>query len=579
MKKILLFPFLLSFSLFLNAQLFTDITAGLTGLSNSHAAWGDFDNDSDLDLLMCGQTTSGIPTAKIFRNDSGTFTDINAGLEGVTKGAAVWADYDNDGDLDFVLTGENSLNKTFLYRNDNGVFTEISNNFEYFGDYSFAAWGDYDNDGDLDICFTGGWETRLYINNSDHSFTESGLSFIGMAGSRIAWADYDGDGDLDFLLTGDTGGGMKAYLYKNNNGIFEEILLEITGLSSGSVEWGDYDNDGDFDILIMGFDDYIEQKAFVYRNDGNNVFANIYAGLPPTALGSAAWGDFDNDGDLDIAIAGKLAGCGSFTSAVYENVGNDFFNQVNNANLTAAERSFVCWGDFDNDTDLDLILTGINSGGSSFTTIYRNDGSLPNFAPDTPTNLSFEASGSEVILSWDKANDTQTPQEGLTYNVCVGTQSGLYDICSPMASLNTGYRKVTAFGNTSLNNMMKVNGLTEGSTYFWTVQTIDNTFEGSEFAPEQSFTVVYTGLNQKEEGMFSLLPNPTSGAFKIRNLSDNTENTVIKVYDNTGRKIKELTFTNGKKIIIDAGGWDTGLYFVSIIIDQKETAIRKIMVK
>ncbi len=580
MKKLFTLSLSLAFATLLNAQIFTNINAGLTGISNSYFAWGDYDNDSDLDILMCGQTTSGTPVTKIYNNDNGNFTDINAGLSGVTKGAAVWGDYDNDGDLDILITGENSDNKTFLYRNDNGNFTETANDFEYFGDYSFAAFGDYDNDGDLDICITGNWKTKIYTNNEDHSFSDSEIALFDMSGGRADWADYDGDGDLDLLLTGDTGGGKKAYIYKNNDGTFEEILLEITGLGSGAVKWGDYDSDGDFDILIMGFDDYIEQRAFVYRNDGNNVFTNIYAGLAPVAMGSAAWGDFDNDGDLDIAITGKLAGCGSFTSAVYENVGNDFFNQVNNANLTAAERSFVCWGDFDNDTDLDLILSGINSGGSSFTTVYRNDGSLPNFAPETPENLSFTASGGEVILSWDKAGDTQTPQDGLTYNVCLGTQSGVYDIISPVANMNTGYRKVPAFGNTSLNNMMIVKGLVEGNTYYWTVQTLDNTFEGSGFAPEQSFTVVYTGLNQLEEEGFSLFPNPASGEFEIGNLSDDSKNTTVRIYDNTGRKIKELTFTGtGKKIVIDAEGWDAGLYFVNIFTDQKETVIRKIMIK
>jgi predicted nucleotidyltransferase len=579
MKKIFLITLTFVFAAFLNAQVFIDVNAGLTGISNSYIAWGDYDNDSDLDILMCGQTTSGTPVTKIYNNDNGSFTNINAGLAGVTKGAAVWGDYDIDGDLDILITGENSDNKTFLYRNDNGNFTEVSNNFEYFGDYSFAAWGDYDNDGDQDICITGNWKTKIYRNNDDHSFSDSEIPLFDLSGGRADWADYDGDGDLDLLLTGDTGGGKKAYIYKNNDGTFEEILLEITGLGSGAVKWGDYDSDGDFDILIMGFDDYIEQRAFVYRNDGNDVFTNIYAGLAPVAMGSAAWGDFDNDGDLDIALTGKLAGCGSFTSAVYENVGNDFFNQVNNANLTAAERSFVCWGDFDNDSDLDLILSGINSGGSSFTTVYRNDGSLPNFAPGIPENLSFTASGGEVVLSWDKANDTQTPQDGLTYNVCLGSQSGVYDIISPSA-MNTGYREIPAFGNTSLNNMMKIKGLVEGDTYYWTVQTLDNTFEGSEFAPEQSFTVIYTGVSQMEEQAFSLSPNPSTGKFEISNLKVNTGNAIIKIYDKTGKIMKKLTVSGTDvNIVVDASEWSAGLYFVTVVIDQKETATRKIMVK
>ena len=579
MKKIFLITLTFVFAALLNAQIFIDVNAGLTGISNSYVAWCDYDNDSDLDVFLCGETTSGTPVAKIYNNDNGAFTNISTGLTGVTKGAGVWGDYDVDGDLDILVTGENSDNKTYLYRNDNGIFTAVSNDFEYFGAYSSAAWGDFDNDGDLDICISGSWKTRIYTNNSDHSFSDSEVQLIDLSGSRPDWADYDGDGDLDLLLTGDTGGGMKAYIYKNNDGIFEEILLNIAGLSSGSVEWGDYDSDGDFDILIMGFDDYIEQKASIYRNDGDNSFIDIYAGLPPVALGNATWGDFDNDGDPDIAITGKLASCGSFASAVYENVGNDYFNQVNNASLTASERSFVCWGDFDNDTDLDLILTGINSGGSSFTTVYRNDGSLPNFAPETPTNLSFTASGGEVVLSWDKATDTQTPQDGLTYNVCLGTQSGVYDIISPMALMNTGYREVPVFGNTSLNNMMRVKDLVEGNTYYWTVQTLDNTFEGSEFAPEQSFTVLYTGVESEsvEEPEFSVYPNPTSDRFEVKSL--NTNNSVVRIYELTGRLMKEIIFSDAEeKAVVDVSEWKKGIYLIRMLRDSKEVGIKKVMV-
>ncbi len=69
---------------------------------------------------------------------------------------------------------------------------------------------------------------------------------------------------------------------------------------------------GDLDVLIMGFDDYVTPNALIYRNDGNNQFVNIFAGLAPVTLGKASWADFDNDGDLDLAITGKFAGCGTF---------------------------------------------------------------------------------------------------------------------------------------------------------------------------------------------------------------------------------------------------------------------------
>jgi len=244
MKKIFLITLTFVFAAFLNAQIFIDVNAGLTGISNSYIAWGDFDNDSDLDILMCGQTTSGTPVTKIYNNDNGSFTDINAGLAGVTKGAAVWGDYDIDGDLDILITGENSDNKTFLYRNDNGNFTEVSNNFEYFGDYSFAAWGDYDNDGDLDI-FIGGtyeaggtWPRVIYINNNDGTFTRLNNTVLTDSSTYTrggSWGDYDNDGDIDLITARDG----KNRLYTNeldNENHF--INIRLTGVTANKSAIG-----------------------------------------------------------------------------------------------------------------------------------------------------------------------------------------------------------------------------------------------------------------------------------------------------------------------------------------------------
>ena len=70
-------------------------------------AWGDYDQDGDLDILLTGQTNSN-PNAisPVYRNTSGTFSDISAGLTGVTQSSAAWGDYDNDGDLDILLAGQ-----------------------------------------------------------------------------------------------------------------------------------------------------------------------------------------------------------------------------------------------------------------------------------------------------------------------------------------------------------------------------------------------------------------------------------------------------------------------------------------
>jgi len=101
---------------------FTLSSIDLTGVYQSSVAWGDYDNDGDLDILLTGKAGSNNPVAKVYRNDSGTFTDIGASLTGVYGGSAAWGDYDNDGDLDILLTG---MNVCKVYRNDSGTFTDV----------------------------------------------------------------------------------------------------------------------------------------------------------------------------------------------------------------------------------------------------------------------------------------------------------------------------------------------------------------------------------------------------------------------------------------------------------------------
>jgi hypothetical protein len=142
---------------------FVEINAGLPGVNaSSSLSWGDYDNDGDLDLALSGQSTgqsySGF-ISRIYRNDNGVFIDINAGLPGIDFGSLSWGDYDNDGDLDLVLsgsTGSSLISK--IYRNDNGVFMDINAGLPgagYNGKYTSLSWGDYDNDGDLDIVLAG----------------------------------------------------------------------------------------------------------------------------------------------------------------------------------------------------------------------------------------------------------------------------------------------------------------------------------------------------------------------------------------------------------------------------------------
>ncbi len=247
---------------------FTDLgNLGITNSLRSSASWGDFDNDGDLDVLVTGFAAND-DFARVFRNNNGTFVDHQANLFKTGNGAAAWGDYDKDGDLDIVLTGRdrstgNSISK--IYRNDNGSFIDIAAPLVGVR-YSSVDWGDYDNDGDLDILIAGRISgginaTRLYRNDGNNSFTNIPTSLPDVSFGTVDWGDYDADGDLDILLSGTSASGRQTNIFRNDAGSFTNISAGLTQLNNSSADWGDYDNDGDLDFIISGQQDRDNQSA------------------------------------------------------------------------------------------------------------------------------------------------------------------------------------------------------------------------------------------------------------------------------------------------------------------------------
>jgi hypothetical protein len=369
---------------------FIDTGAGLTGVDSSSVAWGDYDNDGDLDIVLSGWA-DGSRVSKVYRNDAGAFADISAGLIGLTEGSLDWGDYDNDGDLDILLTGHSVIAPmSQVYRNDGGgAFSDISAGLTgVFG--SSAAWGDCDNDGDLDILLTGTSGlypsyaplSKVYRNDTPSGFTDIGAALTAVRSSAAAWGDYDNDGDLDILLAGLATDGRVSKVYRND-GVsgFSDIGAGLTGVSSGSVAWGDVDHDGDLDILLTGHTG-VSEVSQVYRNDGSGVFTDIGAALAGVAYGSGAWGDCDNDGDLDIVLTGLMGS--TRVSKVYRNDGLGAFTDIG-AGLTPVTESAVAWGDAEGDGDLDILLTGQDDMTASISRLYRNN-SRPALGAVTPSS-------------------------------------------------------------------------------------------------------------------------------------------------------------------------------------------------
>jgi PKD repeat protein len=451
---------------------FSRLSQGIPMLYGASAAWGDYDNDNDMDLFVTGRLTNfDGETTRIYKNNGDTtFTEIILDMQGRYSGSIALGDSDNDNDLDILISGKNTSGQdgAKIIRNDgNDHFTEQPDSFAS-TQYSSAIWGDVDNDGDLDISVNAG----LYRNNGKGSFKEEIQSGQYADMTNNSFADYDNDKDLDFFISCQW---VKKELYRNVNGIFSKLTSNYAPLFNGSMDWADYDKDGDMDLLISGLDSLRNNLTLISRNDGNGTFYNIDAEIRGVNSGQAHWGDFDNDGDADIVVVGWS---GSRILKVYGNKGNDLFEEIYDHPLDphdlTEQVNYAIWGDYNNDGNLDFVKNGL---------IFSNNYNTPNIPPQAPDSLKVTIKGFDAVFSW---TDNKNPT-GVTYNLRIGTTPGGYEIVSPMADTKTGYRRIPANGNAQNNTSWFIKDLKPAVTYYWSVQAIDAAFKGGPWTPEQSF--------------------------------------------------------------------------------------------
>ncbi len=478
----------------------------LPGVCYSAVAWGDYDNDGRLDILLTGATNfysfPGSGIAQVWRNTGNGFSNINAGLPGVSFGAVAWGDYDNDGLLDILLTGVDTNGQVIsqVWRNTGSGFTNINAGLPGVS-LGAVAWGDYDNDGLLDILLTGLDTNGQFISqvwrNTGNGFVNINAGLPGVAYNSVAWGDYDNDGRLDILLAGITntlnnGFPGVAEVWRNTGSGFTNINAGLPGIWYGSSAWGDYDNDGRLDVLLTGSSNSdFSADTELWRNTGSG-FTPISTGLPGIMLGSIAWGDYDNDGQSDIAFIGATdLSASGITAGIWRNTGSGFTN-LTGTGLPGTEYGSLAWGDYDNDGRLDILVTGAtgfdtnSNPGGFISQVWRNTTPLTNTPPATPTGLSVTPSGTTMVFSWNAASDAQTPASGLTYNLRVGTTPGGGDLVGPMAA-SSGLRRLPQMGNMQHTLSHTISGLPLGQPLYWSVQAVDNAFAGSPFAAEQSF--------------------------------------------------------------------------------------------
>jgi len=305
-----------------------------------------------------------------------------------TGGGGAWGDIDGDGINDLALpvvydsTGLNSAPPLVFRSLGNGQFVKYL--IPELADEAVASRNiniiDMNNDGLNDIFISRNSGDLLLIKKSDGTYQKISMTQYTQGGiPNSSWADYDNDGYLDLLVTTYLGLGTSSdkILLHNNAGdgtfarITEGELVTDFGYTR-ETQWADYDNDGDQDVIVLNqaTSASVQRQTRLYKNNGDGTFTRELGSVFESFIDgdrSCSWGDYDNDGHLDIFIAGTN------TNRLYRNLGDGTFTQVTGSvveeDYTVTEGTYGSgWGDIDNDGDLDLFAIGFN------TILYYNNG-------------------------------------------------------------------------------------------------------------------------------------------------------------------------------------------------------------
>lgn len=471
------------------------------GLVKGSMEWADYDGDGYLDVFISGsgKTTSTANRAELWKNNgNNTFTKVESAVfTAMSNTGSQWIDFNNDGRPDIFVAGSTSSSRagavSRLYKNNgDGTFTQVTVPFP--GIYNNStkagvAWADYDNDGYIDVILSGLTQTannnvtKLYKNNGDETFTEvfSG-TFAVSSNSSLTWVDYNNDGFKDLVLQTKVSSNVITRLYKNNTGqSFTEVAktdAPFVNVESSGITWGDYNNDGLPDVLVAGGVSGVEYTE-LYKNNGDGTFTKLLnTGLKGVDKASVVLVDVDGDGLQDIVAGGNI-GNNTAMMRVYffKNNGDDTFTEVATP-ISAVKNTEISYADINNDGKPDLLVGGHNNTEGT-TGLYLNVSQGTVTLPSQPQNLSAQINNGNIQLTWEAPI---TVSGFARYNVRLGTSSGTNDVIS---GLNN---QLFIFPNgTSPSHLSNIT-IDPAKTYYYSVQAVDAAGNKSPWSAEYVFT-------------------------------------------------------------------------------------------
>ncbi len=518
-------------------------------------------------------------------------------------------DMNNDKLDDLVSIENTSIN--IHYQLEGGGFNPVSIETTYADNspsWSLAA-GDFDGNGYNDLLYGGGnGVTFMQANSDGTSYTEiSGDEYV--FSQRSNFVDINNDGHLDAFVCHDVqptvyyindgNGVLQFFQGPNDNGVISGIggvaydLAPYPGVQEGGNYgsiWIDYDNDRDIDMFIAKCRGGEVQWKYneLWRNNGDGTFSNVadisgyYQGFYPDGghsnesnLGdpvqtwSSAWGDFDNDGYMDVYVGASATGDGGHK--LMKNNGDGTFTNI----ISGSGAEEAPYGiennsaDVDNDGYIDILTNGnilLNNGDFTFT-LYTADTPGPGAIGDANNDGFVDVfNGTNLYVqegnngnNWLKITTTGTASNinGIGARVEINTPAGIQirDVMSGsgfryMSSLNTH------FGLGEVNSV-------DAITVYWPSGIIDvvdtpninttiNITEGETLSLEESFI---------EE--LVIYPNPVKNNLTIESSLDINQS-VISVFDMTGKRVINYK-AKGEVNSVDVAGLSAGQYILRII--------------
>lgn len=520
-------------SRYFKVQLFHELKQFFFFNYKGNIKMADYDNDGFKDMLVTGFDSSSL--YRYIGNDS--FELVNLQLPRLSLASASWLDFNNDGWNDFIISGyqnKDSTCRSFVYKNNQGIFELMNIQIPGIKE-GYIESVDLDHNGSIEILLGGEGNGNTIVSKIytvlNEEFTEWPNNLALLRNSSCSVGDYDKDGDADVLLTGHDGIKRNTLLYRNDSGTLMESGMRFTDVDNGCAKFGDYDNDGWLDIAITGnraeisvtypggilsVDSRPAATLDIYKNQGgkNYVKQISYEKWVTYANSSLDWGDYDNDGDLDILVLGvpgtqwAVGGTGGGTpSVIYRSAprilrndrqdnffsidaylpadfsdittieGYQLANEDQYTNPTWSIKNwqgkFIAFTDYNNDGKLDVIREGHYEQANR---MYKNCNLYENTPPSIPNQLNSFTFCNEVDLTWNPSTDDHSAQATMIYEIFVGRSPGTFDVVSPLNK------------NHLLKNSYKLKNLKPG-TYYWSVKAVDQAQSASAWAPEQSFTI------------------------------------------------------------------------------------------